>query len=242
MRKDGLITVLILVGLVAGVILGQWIHGSSSDPAGAGNQWMEVGKIILVRPLMLLVLPLVFLSVVVGVTSIGDPSRLGLIGGATLLYYFGTMLAAVILGAVLVTTIAPGVGLSPEAVSSLQNDGASAYQASDVLRDAMGTASEKGLAGAWMNILEQVIPTNFFAELADGRTLGVPHRESATELAREAEQILLDGELAVVTFQRLFKLVQVRCERLLALYTFTRAKQLLPSSFWQLANSSRQAS
>ena len=173
MRKDGLITVLILVGLVAGVILGQWIHGSSSDPAGAGNQWMEVGKIILVRPLMLLVLPLVFLSVVVGVTSIGDPSRLGLIGGATLLYYFSTMLAAVILGAVLVTTIAPGVGLSPEAVSSLQNDGASAYQASDGLRDAMGTASEKGLAGAWMNILEQVIPTNFFAELADGRTLGV---------------------------------------------------------------------
>ena len=107
MRKDGLITVLILVGLVAGVIVGQLIHGSASDPAAAGTQWMDIGKIILVRPLMLLVLPLVFLSVVVGVTSIGDPSRLGLIGGATLLYYFSTMLAAVILGAVLVTTIAP---------------------------------------------------------------------------------------------------------------------------------------
>ena len=173
MRKDGLITVLILVGLVAGVIVGQLIHGSASDPAAAGTQWMDIGKIILVRPLMLLVLPLVFLSVVVGVTSIGDPSRLGLIGGATLLYYFSTMLAAVILGAVLVTTIAPGVGLSPEAISSLQNDGASAYQASDGLRNAMGTANDKGLAGAWMNILEQVIPTNFFAELAGGRTLGV---------------------------------------------------------------------
>ena len=173
MRKDGLITVLILVGLVAGVILGQWLHVSSSDPAAVGGQWMEVGKIILVRPLMLLVLPLVFLSVVVGVTSIGDPSRLGLIGGATLLYYFSTMLAAVILGAVLVTSLAPGVGLSPEAINSLQSDGATAYQASDGLRTAMGTANDKGLGGAWMNILEQVIPTNFFAELAGGRTLGV---------------------------------------------------------------------
>ena len=170
MRKDGLITVLILVGLVAGVIVGQLIHGSASDPAAAGTQWMDIGKIILVRPLMLLVLPLVFLSVVVGVTSIGDPSRLGLIGGATLLYYFSTMLAAVILGAVLVTTIAPGVGLSPEAISSLQNDGASAYQASDGLRSAMGTANDKGLAGAWMNILEQVIPTNFLR-----RARGWPH-------------------------------------------------------------------
>ena len=35
-------------------------------------------------------------------------------------------------------------------------------------------------------------------QLADGCTLRVPHREAATELAREAEQILLDSELAVV--------------------------------------------
>ena len=86
MKKDGLITLLILVGLVAGAVLGQVLHGTASDPTAVGESWMSLGKIVLVRPLMLLVLPLVFLSVVVGVTSIGDPSRLGIVGGTTLLY------------------------------------------------------------------------------------------------------------------------------------------------------------
>ncbi len=173
MKKDGLITVLILVGLVGGAVLGQILHGAVPDPVETGNSWMSVGKIVLVRPLMLLVLPLVFLSVVVGVTSIGDPSRLGIVGGTTLLYYFSTMVAAVVLGAVLVTTVAPGEGLSPEAITSLQSEGAAQYEENSGLRNAMGTANEKGLGGAWMNILEQVIPKNFFAELANGRTLGV---------------------------------------------------------------------
>ena len=56
-------------------------------------------------------MPLIFLSVVVGVTSIGDASRLGVIGGSTILYYLVTMLLAVILGAALVTTIRPGDGI-----------------------------------------------------------------------------------------------------------------------------------
>ncbi|MCP4836890.1 MAG: dicarboxylate/amino acid:cation symporter [Phycisphaera sp.] len=173
MKKDGLITILILVGLVGGAILGQILHGNAADPVATGERWMDLGKIVLVRPLMLLVLPLVFLSVIVGVTSIGDPSRLGVVGGATLVYYFGTMVAAVVLGAVLVSAIQPGNGLSPEAVASLQDQGASEYQDNTGLRGAMDDATDKGLSGAWMNILEQVIPTNFFAELANGRTLGV---------------------------------------------------------------------
>jgi len=202
MRRDKLITTFILVGLVAGVILGQWLHGAASDPTAVGNQWMDVGKLILVRPLMLLVLPLVFLSVVVGVTSIGDPSRLGVIGGSTLLYYFSTMLAAVILGAVLVTAISPGVGLSPDAVASLQDDGAAAYETNSGLRNAMGTANEKGLAGAWMNILEQIIPTNFFAELAGGRTLGVIVFALLLGLALAASGTA--GAPAIAVFQSLF--------------------------------------
>jgi Na+/H+-dicarboxylate symporter len=124
------------------------------------------------------------------------------IGGSTLLYYFSTMLAAVILGAVLVTAIAPGVGLSPDAVASLQNDGAAAYETNSGLRNAMGTANEKGLAGAWMNILEQIIPTNFFAELAGGRTLGVIVFALLLGLALAASGTA--GAPAIAVFQSLF--------------------------------------
>ena len=84
MRKDGILTLLILVGLVAGAIVGEIQHRNVDNFVELGDSWMSVGSLILIRPLMPLVLPLVFLSVVVGVTSIGDPSRLGLVGGSTL--------------------------------------------------------------------------------------------------------------------------------------------------------------
>ena len=41
-------------------------------------------------------------------------------------------------------------------------------------------------------------------QLANGRPLRVPHCEAAAKLAWEAEEILLDSELAVVTLQGLF--------------------------------------
>ena len=173
MRKDGILTLLILVGLVAGAIVGEIQHRNVDNFVELGDSWMSVGSLILIRPLMLLVLPLVFLSVVVGVTSIGDPSRLGLVGGSTLLYYFATMLLAVILGATLVTMVGPGEGLPEDTVANLKADGEAQYEANKTLRSAQENATEKGLGGAWMNILQQLIPKNFFAELANFNTLGV---------------------------------------------------------------------
>ena len=181
MRRDKLITILILIGLVSGAILGQILHGTVEDQVATGDAWMSIGKLVLVKPLMLLVIPLVFLSVIVGTTSIGDPSRLGLVGGSTILYYFGTMLMAVILGAVLVTTIGPGKDLPPETVATLQADGQSEYkdfttssdgQSNDKAK-AIKRAEDDKLGGAWMSILNQIIPSNVFAELAAGRTLGI---------------------------------------------------------------------
>ena len=42
-KKDSLITVLILVGLVAGAVLGQVLHGSVADPTATGEQW-KIGR------------------------------------------------------------------------------------------------------------------------------------------------------------------------------------------------------
>jgi hypothetical protein len=110
------------------------------------------------------------ISVVVGVTSLGDPSRLGLIGGATILYYLSTMLIAVVLGAVLVTTFQPGVGLDPKIVAQLQERGQEDYREREEL---FVEAEEMGLGGVWMNIVEQMIPTNIIAEMSATRPLGV---------------------------------------------------------------------
>ena len=63
---------------------------------------------VFLRALMLVVIPLVFTSIVTGVTSLGDMRTLGRFGGWTLFYYLSTSGVAVIIGIVLVQSIGPG--------------------------------------------------------------------------------------------------------------------------------------
>src|SRR5690606_18982618 len=122
MKRGNLLTTLILLGLVAGVVVGEMLFQWQIEEATLGL-FKTGGELVLMRPLMLLIIPLIFVSVIVGVTSLGDPSKLGVIGGSTVLYYMVTMLLAVVLGATLVTVFEPGVGLPPETVAHLQVQG-----------------------------------------------------------------------------------------------------------------------
>jgi Na+/H+-dicarboxylate symporter len=200
MSKDGILTVLILVALAAGVLFGQLVLFDSTitpeqlaDRVGA---YQLTGELLFIRPLQMLIIPLVFVSVVVGVTSIGDPERLGLVGGATLVFYFTTMLLAVGLGLLLVSLIGPGKGVDPgQFEAGARADFAS--QEAVVTETAAG-----GIGGAFISLLQQLIPTNPIAAAADGQTLGVVFVAIllglALVLTREA------GKPAVAVFDALF--------------------------------------
>jgi Na+/H+-dicarboxylate symporter len=171
MKRGNLLTVLILLGLALGVAVGELLYRlyGADDPDSLAIL-RSTGNLVLIRPLMLMVIPLIFISVVVGVTSLGDPSKLGLIGGATVLYYLSTMLIAVILGAVLVTTFQPGVGIPEHTIAELRERGQADYEEKAQLFE---EAEDLGLGGVWMNIVEQMIPTNIVAEMSATRPLGV---------------------------------------------------------------------
>ncbi|MDY7109997.1 MAG: cation:dicarboxylase symporter family transporter, partial [Planctomycetota bacterium] len=172
MSKGNLLTLLIVLGLIGGVLFGEFVL-FDPDPAGriGDEHWTkQAGDLILIRPLTLMVIPLVLVSVVTGVTRIGDPSKLGVVGGSTVLYYLVTMLVAVTIGTTLVTNIEPGKGLSDEAARQLKATGEAQYEANESLREA---AQQDSLGGAWMNILRQMIPTNIVQEMSETRPLGV---------------------------------------------------------------------
>ncbi|MCK5455367.1 MAG: dicarboxylate/amino acid:cation symporter, partial [Calditrichia bacterium] len=63
--------------------------------------------------LMMLVVPLVMLSMIVGITRLGDIRNLGSIGGRTVLYYLMTTGIAVLIGIIIVNIVLPGKGISP---------------------------------------------------------------------------------------------------------------------------------
>ena len=169
-RKERWVATGSLAALVAGMFVGEALHRNGLD--GVVSAFSVAGDLMLVRPLMMLVLPLIVTSVLAGITSLGDPSRLGRLGLATFAYFLGTMLVAAALGAMLVTMVGPGLGLSPEDVSALKQSGIERFEAAPKLAQAAATGGE-GLAYAWLKIARDMLPANPFAAMADGQPLGM---------------------------------------------------------------------
>lgn len=60
----------------------------------------------------MIIVPLVFSSLVIGVCSLGDIKKIGRIGGKTMAYYLGTTAFAIVLGIFLGTVLEPGAGVN----------------------------------------------------------------------------------------------------------------------------------
>lgn len=87
-------------GIIAGIVLGE---------DAESVRW--IGDLF-IRAIKMLVIPLIFFSLVSGMTAVGDLRRLGSVGGKALLLFMSTALISVTLGMTLATLVQPGVGLS----------------------------------------------------------------------------------------------------------------------------------
>jgi len=94
---------LLLLGIVAGVFCG-WNYGESMKSVA----WMGT---FFLNALKMLIVPLIFSSMIVGIAGMGDVRKLGRQGGTIFAYYFATTGMAVLLGIILVNIIQPGVGV-----------------------------------------------------------------------------------------------------------------------------------
>lgn len=170
-RKEQWIATGSIASLVIGVFFGELIFRNGWT--GLPEVFAITGDFILVRPLMLLVFPLIFTSVVSGVTALGDPSKLGKLGLATAAYFLFTMMVAATLGACLVTLIGPGHGLKPEDVAALKETGVAHMQASGTISESIAREGSVGLGPAWLSIARQLLPRNPFEAMAQGQPLGM---------------------------------------------------------------------
>ena len=97
----------LLLGAMAGVSANMMAHGSTELTWVVDNVANPIGQIIL-RMLFMVVIPLVFTSVALGVASLGDVRRIGRVGSKTLLYFLFTTGIAVVVGLSLVNVLQPG--------------------------------------------------------------------------------------------------------------------------------------
>ncbi len=178
MSEHRRLTLAILGGLVVGAVLGESLYRAYAGavPDGWITPLSLVGNTVFMGLLKMVLIPLVMSSVIVGVCSIGDPRQLGRIGGRTLVYYFATMLVAVVTGLFMVNLISPGdplgdgSGLGP----AITEQGEAAYAQTDASsRSRIESTGQGGLAAAAQNLVKQLIPANPLGAAADFQLLPV---------------------------------------------------------------------
>jgi len=110
---------------------------------------------IFIRLLKMVIVPLIFTSIIMGVSSIKNQSKIGRLGFKTFLYYVSTSLFAILIGLTLANLIQPGIGAATI-------DQAGAFDTSKLTS---GTSI--------LDILKRMIPFNPISALASGDILGI---------------------------------------------------------------------
>ncbi|WP_025565892.1 dicarboxylate/amino acid:cation symporter [Psychromonas sp. SP041] len=100
----------ILIGMILGVIAGTWMGPDAEIFKPLGTLFINAIKMLIV--------PLVFFSLIVGITSMQDTSKMGRIGLKAIVLYLGTTAVAITIGLGLATIFTPGAGLDMVAMTA----------------------------------------------------------------------------------------------------------------------------
>lgn len=114
-KKKLSLTSRIVIGMVAGILLGTFLKlafpdSSIVDDYLTNGLFYAVGQIF-IKSLQMLVVPLVFVSLVVGTCSLSDPSKLGRLGGKAVGLYLVTTAIAISTAIALAIFVQPGTGI-----------------------------------------------------------------------------------------------------------------------------------
>ena len=111
-NKNNRLTIFILVGMVAGIVLGYIINleigKQSSEEIEKTVEPFSILADIFLRLIKMIVAPLVFTTLVVGVAKQGNIKAVGRIGGKTLLWFLAGSIISLFLGMLMVNIFKPG--------------------------------------------------------------------------------------------------------------------------------------
>ncbi|MBK9759995.1 MAG: dicarboxylate/amino acid:cation symporter [Flavobacteriales bacterium] len=116
LSKSNRLTLWILIAMVIGIAVGYTMHTSMEE--GARKDVADNLKLltdIFLRLVKMIIAPLVFSTLVVGIAKLGDMKTVGRVGGRALLWFISASLVSLVLGMLLVNFLEPGVGLNLKA-------------------------------------------------------------------------------------------------------------------------------
>ncbi len=112
MKKSNRLTLYIVIAMIAGVILGYFVHNNAStETIQSFSKNLKLFTTIFLRLVQMIIAPLVFSTLVVGIAKLGDLKTVGRVGGKALLWFISASLVSLLLGMLLVNIFQPGKGI-----------------------------------------------------------------------------------------------------------------------------------
>ncbi|HBJ42773.1 MAG TPA: dicarboxylate/amino acid:cation symporter, partial [Hyphomonas sp.] len=157
----------VIAGLVLGALVGLGLRYGLGPEAASANvsTWAKPIGDAFINLIKMLVVPLIFTTLLSGVLAMGDPKKLGSLGGRALLMYMGTTVIAVSFGLLMGTLIQPGAGFDLSIASAADIAEAKARLDANPQPGSIGEQL--------MNTLLSIIPTNPVAALTNGDVLQI---------------------------------------------------------------------
>lgn len=154
----GNLTFQILIAMFFGAILGVIIHNSIPPEATQSfSSKIKMLATVFIRLVQMIISPLVFTTLVVGIAKLGDVKAVGRIGIKSLVWFFTASFLSLLLGMFFVNILQPGVGLNLSNV--------------DLASVSEVTAKTKSIS--FENFIEHIVPKSIFEAMATNEILQI---------------------------------------------------------------------
>ena len=168
--KMNKLTAMILISMLVGILTGHLYRSNVTDPAAIAAFASNISILtdIFLRLIKMIIAPLVFSTLVVGIAKIGDSQTVGRVGIKAMAWFMTASLISLALGLVMVNLLKPGVGLNLPLPDITAKSGISATAIT--LKDFVTHAIPKSVveAMATNEILQLVVFSLFFGVAASG--------------------------------------------------------------------------
>src|SRR6476659_8450332 len=169
------------VGVIAGLVTNKMFGGDHPRVVWIVDNFTQpIGQLFL-RLLLMIVVPLVFSSLVVGVAGIGDIRKLGRVGLKSFGYCLVISAVSVVIGLTLANTIKPGKRIDPATSAALQQ-----RYATEATKTVEAARKSGVVPSPLMQVVDTLVPTNPLASVA-----GVPANPSTATSAGSPNMLQL---------------------------------------------------
>jgi Na+/H+-dicarboxylate symporter len=152
------LTFQILIAMVGGAFLGILIHNTySPEAAKEFSTYIKILATIFIRLVQMIISPLVFTTLVVGIAKLGDIKAVGRIGGKAMAWFFSASFISLLIGMFWVNVLEPGVGLN----------------LTDIDLASAAEVTEKTNTFSAQNFIEHIIPKSIVEAMAGNEILQI---------------------------------------------------------------------